>query len=54
MSCCSLITYVNNQLPDFFFEKESDLGLHCLLQPICPNTGIENFYGLLKLFVNSA
>ena len=25
-------------------EKPSDLGLHCLLKPICPKT--ENFYGI--------
>ena len=24
-------------------EEQSDLGLHCLLRPICPNT--YNFYG---------
>ena len=24
-------------------QKQSDLGLHCLLRPICPNT--QNLYG---------
>ena len=26
-------------------EEQSDLGLHCLLRPICPN--ISNYYGIV-------
>ena len=32
-----------------YHEEQSDLGLHCLLRPICPNTS--NYYG--SIFIQS-
>ena len=35
----------NSGDPDQTAPRQSDLDLHCLLRPICPN--IQNFYGNL-------